>query len=378
MSILTYYLILILSLLAAFQLFFLAAFLIFHKRGNPRNNRLLGFVFLLFGFSIANITAQVADLEFIPDLMYMIDDGFFYLYGPLLYFYVQGVVYRDFKYKPIHLLHLLPYSIHLAYLFNVVFILDINEQNQLIEKAQAYNYPLYSYLIIGAIFIYLFGYLWFSYRTILVYQSIIKNKFSTLKGISLNWLKFIINSFAFVTLFAMIHNVLPALGSTPINIASLIVLVGFIFFFINRVVVKALNQPEVFSAIALKESEKYSNANLSQEKINSHRSKLILALENEKLYLNPDLTIKILADHVSTNTKVLSQVINQSFNKKFYDFINLYRCNEVKNILMNSDNKMTILEAMYQSGFNSKSSFNKEFKKLTGQTPTEFKKSIGK
>ncbi|MCP4459009.1 MAG: helix-turn-helix transcriptional regulator [Cytophagales bacterium] len=374
----TYYPALILSFLAAFQLFFVAVFLIFHKRGNHRNNRLLGFVFLLFGFSIANITAQVVDLEFISELVYLIDDGFFYLYGPLLYFYVQSVVYSDFRFKPIDLLHILPYSIHLAYLFNVVFILDINEQHLLFEKTRAYDYPLISYLFLGAIFIYLFAYLWFSYRTILTYQSIIKNKFSTLKGVSLDWLRFIINSFVFVTLFAMIHNVLPALGSTSLNIASLIVLVGFIFFFINRVVIKALNQPEVFSGIALKESGKYSDANVSREEINDHRSRLMLALENEKLYLNPDLTIKLLADHVSTNTKVLSQVINQSFNKKFYDLINSYRCNEVKNVLMNSDDRMTILEAMYQSGFNSKSSFNKEFKKLTGQTPTEFKRSIGK
>jgi AraC-like DNA-binding protein len=101
-------------------------------------------------------------------------------------------------------------------------------------------------------------------------------------------------------------------------------------------------------------------------------------LEKDKLYLNPELTIKDLADHIETTVKALSQVINQNFNKKFYDFINSYRCNEVKVILLNSSEKMTVIEAMYQSGFNSKSSFNKEFKKLTGQTPTEFKKTIGK
>lgn len=373
-----YYIILILSSLAAFQLLFVSFFLIFHKRGNHRNNRLLGSVFLLFGLSIANIAANVGGIESVSKLVYMIDDGFFFLYGPLLYFYVQGVVYNDFKFKPIHLLHLLPYAIHLVYLINVMFFLGQPEQNELLANTQAYNIPLYSYLFIGAIFIYLFAYLWYSYRTIQTYQSIIKNKFSTLKGISLDWLKFIINSFAFVTLFAMVHNVLPALGSMPLNIASLIVLVGFIFFFINRVVIKALNQPEVFSGIALKEAEKYSDTNLSLEEIDTYKSRLLLVLENEKLFLNPDLTIKLLADHIETNIKVLSQVINQGFNIKFYDFINSYRCDEVKNILKNSDNKMTILEAMYQAGFNSKSSFNKEFKKLTGETPTEFKKSIGK
>jgi AraC-like DNA-binding protein len=373
-----YYITLITSFLAAFQLLFVGAFLIFNKRGNHRNNSILGLVFLLFGFSIANITASLSDIDFISPFLYIIDDGFFYLYGPLLYFYVQGVVYSDFRFKPIHLLHLLPYSVHLVYLINVSFFLKPIEQTQLFDNFGAYNYPIVTYIFIAAIFIYLFIYLWFSFRTILTYQAIIKNKFSTLKGISLDWLKFIINSFAFVTLFAMIHNVLPAIGSTLLNIASLILLVGFIFFFINRVLIKALNQPEIFSGIALKEMEKYSDSNISEIEMSDLSSKLLFALEKDKLYLNPELTIKDLADHIETTVKALSQVINQNFNKKFYDFINSYRCNEVKVILLNSSEKMTIIEAMYQSGFNSKSSFNKEFKKLTGQTPTEFKKTIGK
>jgi AraC-like DNA-binding protein len=176
----------------------------------------------------------------------------------------------------------------------------------------------------------------------------------------------------------MIHNVLPAVGSTMLNIVSLILLVGFIFFFINRVLIKALHQPEIFSGIELKEMEKYSDSNISETEISDLSSQLLSAMEKDKLYLNPELSIKDLADYIGTTVKVLSQVINQSFNKKFYDFINSYRCNEVKVVLMNSSKKMTIIEAMYQSGFNSKSSFNKEFKKLIGQTPTEFKKTIGK
>ena len=102
---------------------------------------------------------------------------------------------------------------------------------------------------------------------------------------------------------------------------------------------------------------------------------MIPAIENEKLFLNPDLTIKDVADHIGSNTKNVSQVINQMHQKNFFDYINSYRCAEVKQILKAEENS-TILEAMYHSGFNSKSSFNKEFKKLTGQTPTEYKKSI--
>ena len=378
MSNTSYYLSVILSFLAAFQLLFVSLFLFVNKKGNKRGNRLLGLVFFLFSISLANITISVSGIKLPSDFIYLIDDGFFYLYGPLLYFYVQIIVYNDFKFRIIHGLHLIPYSIHLFYLFKVIFIFSPNDQRQLFEKIGAYDYPLQAYWFVGLIFIYLFCYLWFSHITIVTYRSVIKNKFSTIKGINLNWLSFIIQSFAFVTLFAMIHNMLPAMGSDSLNIASLILLLLFTFFFINRVLIKALNQPEIFSGIAQMELEKYSDSNLTEQEMNELSSKLKMSLKSDKHYLNPELTIKDLAERFDTTVKILSQVINQKFNMKFYDFINSYRCNEVKSILIDSDDKMTILEAMYASGFNSKSSFNKEFKKLTGQTPTEFKKSIGK
>jgi AraC-like DNA-binding protein len=69
-------------------------------------------------------------------------------------------------------------------------------------------------------------------------------------------------------------------------------------------------------------------------------------------------------------------VINQGFNQNFFDYINTYRCEQVKRLLKGPDKGFTVTEAMYQSGFNSKSSFNKEFKKLTGQTPKEFRRSL--
>ena len=87
---------------------------------------------------------------------------------------------------------------------------------------------------------------------------------------------------------------------------------------------------------------------------------------------------KDLAEELGVSGKALSQIINQGFDQNFYDFINTFRCEEVKTILQGPDKKMTIIEAMFQAGFNSKSSFNKEFKKLTGQTPSEFKKSLSK
>ena len=367
----------IISILASFQLLFVSVFLITHKKGNRTNNRLLGFVFLLFSLSLGDFALRISGIEFRYQVIHLIDDGFFFLYGPLLYFYVRRVVYVDLRWRVKDLLHLIPYMIYCIYLIYSLVVLDYEEQQELTQKIVTASLPAWMYLVGISIYIYIIAYLWLAYRTVNTYRSIIKNRFSSLEKINLNWLRFIIHSFTAITIIAMIHNVIPALGNYVFLYSTLILLLIFTFFFINRVLVKALTQPEIFAGIAFKEAnEKYVGSGLNEEEIGNYYSQLLSILENEKLYLNPELVLQDLADRMHTSSKVLSQVINQRSGKNFFDFINSYRCEEVKSIMADADPKVTILEILYQAGFNSKSSFNKEFKKLNGVTPTEFRRSI--
>ena len=87
------------------------------------------------------------------------------------------------------------------------------------------------------------------------------------------------------------------------------------------------------------------------------------------------MTLEQLAGQLSIRPKMLSQVINESLQQNFFDFINRYRIEAAKKLLTNpADKKITVLEVLYEVGFNSKSSFNTIFKKHTGLTPSEFKK----
>ena len=374
-----YFLTLLLSLLAAFQFLFVAIFLFTHKKGNKRNNGILGLIFLLFAISMADYAIRASGISTPAQVLHLIDDGFFFLYGPLIYFYVKGVVYRDFKFKPQDLIHLTPFLVYNAYLIKIFTVtIDQPDQIQFADGISPIDIPVWIYLLAAILFASIFCYLWYSQKTIITYRSVLKDKFSSIDRINLDWLSFIIRSFTAITIVAMIHNMAPVFGNLFFLYASLIILLVFTFLFVNRVLIKALNQPKIFSGIELKEVEKYAGSRLNKVELNNHVSQLIKILETKKLYLNPELTLKDLAAHLQVTPKILSQVINQSFNKKFYDFINTYRCEEVKKILAGPDKKITILEAMYQAGFNSKSSFNKEFKKLTGQTPSEFKRSIPK
>lgn len=367
----------IISILASFQLLFVSVFLFTHKKGNKKNNRLLGLVFLLFSISLGDFALRISGLEFRFQVIHLLDDGFFFLYGPLIYFYVRRLVYVDLRWKAKDLLHLIPYVAWCLYLVYTVVVLNPEEQRQMTQKIVTASLPAWMYLIGLSVYVYTITYLWLANRTLSTYRSVIKNKYSSVDKINLSWLKFIIQSFAAITVIAMIHNVIPVLGNFVFLYASLILLLIFTFFFINRVLVKALNQPEIFAGIELEEArEKYTGSKLKEDELEHYYSHLLTILEKEKLYLNPELTLQTLADGMQISSKVLSQVINQRSGKNFFDLINSYRCEEAKILMRTSDTKVTILEILYESGFNSKSSFNKEFKKLNGTTPTEYRSSL--
>jgi len=366
----------LLSFLVAFQLFFVALYLFTNKKGNKRNNRLLAFLFVMFAINLMDFTARVSGLIFPLPLLHLMDDCFFFLYGPVLYFYTQGVVYHDFAFKKKDAWHLTPFVIVTVYWMVQIISLDQETQVDFAEKMITADLPAWVFAVSQVIYLHMLAYVWFSWRTIKTYQSVIKNTFSSIDEINLDWLSFMIRTFSAIIVVAMINNVIPVFNKSYILYSSIIVLLIVSFYFINSVLVKALSQPAIFSGIAKQETEKYAASTLGSEEIENYKNQLTHLMQTDHPYLNADLKSNDLAEMLAVSPKALSQVINQSFHQNFFDFINTYRCEEVKRVLQGPDRKMTIIEAMYQSGFNSKSSFNKEFKKLTGQTPSEFKQSI--
>jgi AraC-like DNA-binding protein len=106
--------------------------------------------------------------------------------------------------------------------------------------------------------------------------------------------------------------------------------------------------------------------------------KISLAMEKEKLYQEPELTLQNLAQKMQCPSYQVSQAINEGMNKSFYDLVNGYRVEEAKRLLLDSRNRnYTILSVGFEAGFNSKTTFNTVFKKFTGFTPTEFRNRQG-
>ena len=142
------------------------------------------------------------------------------------------------------------------------------------------------------------------------------------------------------------------------------------FLFINAIAYFASKKSAFYNQL-----NKYETSSFKQSELIQIKEKLIQLMATQKPYLNPSLSLSDLAKKLSVPHRELSQVINESFNQNFYDFINKYRIAECKRLMNNSsDQKKTIIEIAYEVGFNSKSTFNKAFKKHTGLTPKEFKK----
>ena len=364
------------SLLVAFQFSFAALYLFTNKKGNKRNNRLLAFVFLMFSLNLLDFTARISGTIFTLPLLHLADDCFFLLYGPVLFFYTKGVVYRDFKFRKGDSWHLFPYLAATLFMLFALFTTNKAAQSVFANKMAAADFPAWVPLLNLFMYAHLCMYLFFSRRAIKTYRAVIREKFSNIDKINLDWLSFMLSTFFAIVIAAVINALVPLFGSTFMLYASALLLLLFSFYFINRVLFKALNQPALFSGITHEETEKYARSDLGPQQIEEYKSRLTAYVQANKPYLNPDLKLADLAQAMDTTPKITSQVINQGYQQTFFDFINTYRCEEVKRILKGPDTKITLLEAMYAAGFNSKSSFNKEFKKLTGETPTAFRKNL--
>ena len=120
---------------------------------------------------------------------------------------------------------------------------------------------------------------------------------------------------------------------------------------------------------------RYRNSSLSEEYLKEAMDRIEQYMANEKPYLNRDLNLTNLAEQLAFSPNQLSQILNEGFRENFYRFVNRYRIEESKRLLLNpAFEHYNILGIAFGGGFSTKSTFNKTFKELTGVSPSEFLK----
>ncbi|MGB3063302.1 helix-turn-helix domain-containing protein [Sphingobacterium thalpophilum] len=100
-------------------------------------------------------------------------------------------------------------------------------------------------------------------------------------------------------------------------------------------------------------------------------------MKEQKCYQDPELTLGDLAKILEVHPVILSQVINSREQKSFYDYVNTYRVETFKELLLRPDSRQyTMLSLAFECGFNSKTSFNRNFKKITQMSPSAYAKGL--
>ncbi len=107
------------------------------------------------------------------------------------------------------------------------------------------------------------------------------------------------------------------------------------------------------------------------------KARLELLMDTGKPYLNAELSLPVLAGQMHLSVHELSYVINEAYQENFFSFVNRYRIDQAKRLLLSDAfDKLNVLGVAYESGFNSKTTFNTAFKKSTGMAPSAFAKSV--
>jgi len=150
---------------------------------------------------------------------------------------------------------------------------------------------------------------------------------------------------------------------------SLYFLTTFLLF--NGMVYIGLKRPELFRITA-----KYQGSVLTSDQKERYSRQLTELMGREKLYMNPKLALTDLARAVELHPMYISQIINETQKQNFSDFVNGYRIENCKRLLMKPQQELNMFGIALESGFNSKSVFNRAFKKHTGLTPKEFRKKV--
>lgn len=340
---------------------FIELLLISKKKKSESDNILTLWMFLillhLFLFYI-QYTGDIYDIPFLLGVGF----PFPLLQGVFLFYYVSFVTNQLPQRKRFLLLHLLP--AFLMYLSMIPFFLLSNEEKTEVFKNRGAGWELFNAISIWAISISGLVYVIWSEILLRKHQKNIEDQFSNLEKVDLRWLQILtygMGGIWFLIIF---------IGGDAIIFSGVVVFVFLIGFF-------GVRQANIFShgaaADEVEEKGKYQKSGLTEEASAELHRELKRLMADEALYKRTDLSITDLSSRLGVHQNYLSQVINQIEKMNFYDFVNGYRIGEFKRLLSIPKNQnLTLLSLAFDCGFNSKTSFNRCFKKATGQTPSQY------
>lgn len=263
-------------------------------------------------------------------------------------------------------LHFLPVAAMYLYLINF-FILPAEEKIR-IYRSMGAGYEIYNTVRSYATAFSGIFYVTWTALLLRKHQRRIREQFSDLEKISLEWLRFLTIGMGIIWFLVI------AAGNDRIVFMGIVLFVFLIGFFgIRQSDIFAHNEAAPEGADDREQKKKYPKSGLTEDASRKLHQSLLELMASESLYRKSDLSISDLSTKLGVHPNYLSQIINEQEGKNFYDFVNTYRVEEFKRaIALPKNQQHTLLSVAFDCGFNSKSSFNRYFKKSTGKTPSEF------
>jgi len=345
----------IFGVISAFTALLLASFLLTVKTERALSNKFFAGFLILTAMSLSGFFLYLL----IPpsSIIYALIEALAFLQMPAFFLYFLTVCYPNFKFKKTHILHLFPFLVALCLaVFGVL-------KSSWVEAAGHIHY----YLYMVAVFL-----------VLRKFNIIYRENYARDNSCALKWLYQLAGTSLFAhtfvvaksfSKFGVFEQALPALQIGVSMFATGVI----IWFTLN-----ALHHPELFRSVdsKLKRVQDLLSDDDRNAKDMAALTKLERHMTSEQPYHDASLTLKKLARQLSVQSRDLSILINHHIGQHFFDFVNAYRIEEAKKILVKeAPSNMSVLDILYEVGFNSKSSFNNAFKKHTGITPSAYRKA---
>ena len=299
------------------------------------------------------------------------------LIGPVLWLYVKSVTEQHFRFKLKYLITLIPFLVVLA-MFTARNYFQPELAITAAQEPESLNNRISFFFITGLIAISNVGYTSWGLVLISRYKKALKAYFSSTEKINLDWLKFIhisaLIAYTFISGMYIVNGFFrimsyQVLQQAGYSIAAMLVLV--IGFF-------GIRKGSIFTSTAFDfDLEKALDAEEPAVKLTSEEEafvhRLLEFMATERPHLNSDINLELLSRNMKVSPEYLSSILNSRLNQSFFDFINHYRVEEFKQLCKDPGKKnLTLISLAYDSGFNSKATFNRVFKREMNCTPSVY------
>jgi AraC-like DNA-binding protein len=404
--------------LAGIIITFFLAVILWTKKGKTVADSVLAAWLCVMGFHLflyyLHITGEIYKYTYLLGVQIPMP----LLHGPFLYIYTVTVAQERNEFSKKNLLHFIPAVVAWAALMQY-FLMPAAEKTE-IYKHNGAGYEVYTKTILIALIVSGFSYVLLSFYQLKSYRQRIAEEFSNTERINLNWLRYLIYGILAIWLIILL------IGSDALIFGAVVIFVSLLGYFgikhmgiftyrhviVKEPVLKAeesvnilLNSEEPLpqntsvqemnfmlqSGDSIRQEftdesivaeptpirTKYEKSGLQKEAAEKIHRQLNQLVKTQKIFKQEELSLAQLAEQLAVHPNNLSQVINTYENKSFYDYINSLRIEEFKSLaLMPENSRYTLLSLAFECGFNSKTSFNRNFKKIIGRSPSEYLKQM--